>query len=432
MVYIEIAVILMLTLVNGVLAMSELAIVSSRRSRLETMADSSRGARIALELIEDPSRFLSTVQIGITLVGVLAGAFGGVTLASRLGHWLDGFSAIAPYGSPLAMTLVVTAITYLSLIVGELVPKRIALANPERMAAALSPMMDRLSRIALPFVWLLKVSTDAVLRLFGLQKTKEATVTEEEVRSLIAAGTQAGIFVPQEREMIEGVMRLADRPVEVIMTPRPDVVWVDVTLEADEIAAIFAEERHSRLLVCRRSVDEPVGVIQARDMLVPALRGDPIDFEGLIEPVLVIPEGTSVLRAIDLFKKRRLHMAVIVDEFGMTQGIATPADVLESIAGELPEAGEELEFRIVSRGDGSWLVDGRVPVDQFEDTARIRGLRDKGDYHTVAGFMLDQLGHLPTVGESFTFQGFKFEVADMDGRRIDQVLVSPVSKPDDA
>jgi putative hemolysin len=206
MVYIEIAVILMLTLVNGVLAMSELAIVSSRRSRLETMADSSRGARIALELIEDPSRFLSTVQIGITLVGVLAGAFGGVTLASRLGHWLDGFSAIAPYGSPLAMTLVVTAITYLSLIVGELVPKRIALANPERMAAALSPMMDRLSRIALPFVWLLKVSTDAVLRLFGLQRTKEATVTEEEVRSLIAAGTQAGIFVPQEREMIEGVM----------------------------------------------------------------------------------------------------------------------------------------------------------------------------------------------------------------------------------
>jgi putative hemolysin len=165
---------------------------------------------------------------------------------------------------------------------------------------------------------------------------------------------------------------------------------------------------------------------------VPALRGEPIDFEGLIEPVLVIPEGTSVLRAIDLFKKRRLHMAVIVDEFGMTQGIATPADVLESIAGELPEAGEELEFRIVSRGDGSWLVDGRVPVDQFEDTARIRGLRDKGDYHTVAGFMLDQLGHLPTVGESFTFQGFKFEVADMDGRRIDQVLVSPVSKPDDA
>jgi putative hemolysin len=293
-------------------------------------------------------------------------------------------------------------------------------------------MMDRLSRIALPFVWLLKVSTDAVLRLFGLQKTKEATVTEEEVRSLIAAGTQAGIFVPQEREMIEGVMRLADRPVEVIMTPRPDVVWVDVTLEADEIAAIFAEERHSRLLVCRRSVDEPVGVIQARDMLVPALRGDPIDFEGLIEPVLVIPEGTSVLRAIDLFKKRGLHMAVIVDEFGMTQGIATPADVLESIAGELPEAGEELEFRIVSRGDGSWLVDGRVPVDQFEDTARIRGLRDKGDYHTVAGFMLDQLGYLPTVGESFTFQGFKFEVADMDGRRIDQVLVSAISKPDDA
>jgi putative hemolysin len=427
MVYIESAVILTLMVFNGVLAMSELAIVSSRRSRLDTMAASgNRGAQVALQLIEEPSRFLSTVQIGITLVGVMAGAFGGATLALRLGQAFNSFEVIAPHGDAVAITIIVSAITYLSLIIGELVPKRMALSNPERAAAALAPAMNILSEIASPLVWLLMISTDAVLRSMGLQKAKTTTVTEEEVRSLIAAGTQAGIFVPQEREMIEGVMRLADRPVDVIMTPRPDIIWLDVADSADKIAAIIAEARHSRLLVCQETVDEPVGVVYARELLAPAIRGEPIDLEALMAPVLAVPEGTPVLRTLDLFKKRKLHMAVVIDEFGMVQGVVTPADILESIAGELPEVGEEPELTIVRRDDGSWLVDGRVPVDEFEDRTKILGLRD--EYHTVAGFVLDQLGHLPKVGESFIFRGYKFEVADMDGRRIDQVLITAVSE----
>jgi putative hemolysin len=433
MVYIETAIIVALTLFNGLLAMSELAIVSSRRSRLDTMAASgSRGARVALELIEDPSRFLSTVQIGITLVGIVTGAFGGATLAFRLANWLNGLSVIAPHGNAVAMTFVVSAITYLSLVIGELVPKRMALANPERAAAALAPAMNALSRAALPFVWLLKTSTEAVVRSIGLHKAKTATVTEEEVRSLIAAGTQAGIFVPQEREMIEGVMRLADRSVDVIMTPRADIVWLDLEDSIDKIAATIAEARHSRLLVCRETIDEPVGVVHARELLTPAIRRQPIDLKALTVPVLVVPEGTPVLRVLDLFKKRRLHMAVVVDEFGMNQGIVTPVDVLESIAGELPEVGEELEFTIMHRPDGSWLVDGRVPVDEFEDKTGVRGLRDTGEYNTVAGFVLDQLGHLPKVGDSFVFRGHKYEVMDMDGRRIDQVLVAAVPGADPA
>jgi putative hemolysin len=429
MVYIESAVILILIVFNGVLAMSELAIVSSRRSRLDTMAASGdRGARIALELIEEPSRFLSTVQIGITLVGVMAGAFGSATLALRLGQAFNSFEIIAPHGDAVAIAIIVSAITYLSLIIGELVPKRMALANPERTAAALAPAMNMVSRIASPLVWVLTISTDAVLRGMGLQKAKAATVTEEEVRSLIAAGTQAGIFVPQEREMIEGVMRLADRSVEVIMTPRPDIAWLDLADSADDIAAAIAEAGHSRLLVCHETVDEPVGVVHARELLAPAISGEPIDLKALMAAVLVVPEGTPVLRTLDLFKRRKLHMAVVIDEFGTIQGVVTPADILESIAGELPEVGEEPELTIVRRDDGSWLVDGRVPVDEFEDRTKVLGLREGDKHHTVAGFVLDQLGHLPKVGESFVFRGYKFEVADMDGRRIDRVLITAASE----
>lgn len=429
MIYIESAVILILTIFNGILAMSELAIVSSRRSRLETMAASgNRGARVALQLIEEPGRFLATVQIGITLVGVVAGALGSATLAIRLGQWLDGFEVVAPHGSAVAMTIIVSAITYLSLVVGELVPKRMALANPERAAANLAPAMNVISEIASPLVWLLKVSTDAVLRSVGLQKVKAATVTEEEVRSLIADGTQAGIFVPQEREMIEGVMRLADRSVDVIMTPRPDIVWLDLAESADKIATTIAGAGHSRLLVCQATVDELVGVVHARELLAPAIRDEPIDLKAHMAAVLVVPEGTPVLRTLDLFKRRKVHMAVVIDEFGTIQGVVTPADILESIAGELPEVGEEPELTIVRRDDGSWLVDGRVPVDEFEDRTKILGLREGDKHHTVAGFVLDQVGHLPKVGESFVFGRYKFEVVDMDRRRIDQVLITAASE----
>ena len=378
MIILELLVVLALTVFNGVLAMSELAVVSSRRARLDHMAGSgNRGARAALKLIEDPSRFLSTVQIGITLVGILAGAFSGATLADKLGDWLDTFPFIAPYGDPVGIGLVVLGITYLSLIVGELVPKRIAMTNPERVASTVAPAMNGLSRIASPAVWLLKASTDTVLRLLGLRGEKEVTVTEEEVRSLITEGTQAGIFAPQEREMIEGVMRLADRSVRVIMTSRTDLAWLDIADSREEIVRVLSEERYSRLLICRGSIDDPVGVVHTKDLLGPALRNEPIELAKLMAPPLIVPDRTPVLRVLDLFKKQGLHMAVVVDEFGTTEGVVTPTDVLEAIAGELPERGEKPELAMVRREDGSWLVDGLVPIDEIEDRTGIRGLRQE-------------------------------------------------------
>ena len=426
MIILELLVVLALTVFNGVLAMSELAVVSSRRARLDHMAGSgNRGARAALKLIEDPSRFLSTVQIGITLVGILVGAFSSATLADKLGDGLDTFPFIAPYGDPVGIGLVVLGITYLSLIVGELVPKRIAMTDPERVASTVAPAMNGLSRIASPAVWLLKASTDTVLRLLGLRGEKEVTVTEEEVRSLITEGTQAGIFVPQEREMIEGVMRLADRSVRVIMTSRTDLAWLDIADSREEIVRVLSEERYSRLLICRGSIDDPVGVVHTKDLLGPALRNEPIELAKLMVPPLIVPDRTPVLRVLDLFKKQGLHMAVVVAEFGTTEGVVTPTDVLEAIAGELPERGEKPELAMVSREDGSWLVDGLVPIDEFEDRTGIRGLREEGSFHTIAGFVLSQLGHLPSTGESFLFRDIKFEVVDMDQRRIDRILVAP-------
>jgi putative hemolysin len=435
MVYIELFVILALIVLNGALAMSEMAVVSSRRARLDTMAASgSRGARIALRLIDDPNRFLSTVQIGITLVGILAGAFGGATLAGRLGTWLDRFPVVAPHGDALAIAIVVPAITYLSLIVGELVPKRIALANPERVASALAPSMNALSRFAAPAVWLLRDSTDAVLGLLGLSGTRDTAVTEEEVRSMITEGTQAGIFVPQEREMIEGVMRLADRTVRAVMTARTDIVWIDIEDTHDEILRTLTEARHSRLLVCRGSTDEPVGVVHTKDLLPAALRRETIDLEAHLVPPLVVPDRTPALRLLDLFRKEGVHMAVVVDEFGSTQGVVTPTDVLEAIAGELPELGEEPELELVRRDDGSWLVDGLVPIDEFEDRMGLKDLREGHDFQTVAGFVLHHLGHLPNIGEALEVRDLRFEVVDMDGRRIDRILVSgpAVEAPEEA
>jgi putative hemolysin len=435
MLFLEILVVVLLTLVNGMLAMSELAVVSSRRSRLAQMAgDGNRRAGIALRLYDDPSRFLSTVQIGITLIGILAGAFSGATLADRLGDWFDTFPGIAPNGDAVAIGLVVVAITYLSLIVGELVPKRVALANPERVAAVVAQPMHLLSRVARPAVWLLKLSTEAALRCLRLGEQRGTTVTEDEVRSLIAEGARAGIFLPQERRMIDAVLRLADRPVGAIMTPRPEVAWIDVGADRVALLAAIEARRFSRLLVCEGSIERTVGVVHINDLLPVALRHAPIDLRTLMAPALYVPDRTTVLALIDRFRRERRHMAIVVDEYGAIDGVATLTDVLASIAGDLPEHGATVEPLLVRRGDGSWLVDGSLPVDEFEDRVGLRDLRAGGRFHTVAGFVLQQLGHLPVAGESFFCQGARFEVVDMDGHRIDKVLVQPAAEeitPDD-
>ncbi|MGF1630199.1 MAG: hemolysin family protein [Kiloniellaceae bacterium] len=430
MLYLEILFVLLLILTNGLLAMSELAVVSSRRSSLEQMAMlGNRGARTALGLIDDPSRFLSTVQIGITLVGILAGAFSGATFADRFGDWFDTIPGLAPHGDRIAIGLAVVGITYLSLIAGELVPKRIALANPERVAARVSGPLDKLSRLAAPAVWLLKTSTESLLRLLGLASTRSATITEDEVKSLIAEGTRSGVFVPQVRRMIEGVLRLADRPVRVVMTPRAQVCWIDSLADRETLLSAIEGSRFSRLLVCEGSIDHAVGILHAKDILPLALRGSGVDPKALMAPAFIVPERTSVLQLLDQFRREGIHMAVVVDEYGTTEGIVTLTDVLESIAGELPERGEITEPLIVQRQDGSWLVAGSLPMDEFEGRFGLHGASHAG-FHTLAGFVLQQLGHLPDIGESFLYNDFRFEVVDMDGRRVDKVLVQKITSSD--
>ncbi|MBK3731706.1 putative hemolysin [Azospirillum brasilense] len=426
----EIAIIVALTLLNGVFAMSELAVVSSRKARLQSMADQGNGgARMALRLIDDPSRFLSTVQIGITMVGVVAGAYGGATLGDRLGQWLDSFPALAGRGELLGVGGVLVVITYSSIVLGELIPKRIALKSPERVASLIAPPMRLLSRIAAPFVWLLGASTDLLLRLLGLQGAREESVTEEEVRSMISEGTQTGVFAPAEKEMIDGVLRLADRTVRTIMIPRPDVTWLDLgKTQAEQLAAIRAGG-HSRYPVCRGELDELVGVLHTRDLVESLVEGRPFDLEAQVVRPLVVHDGTPILKLLELMKTSGHHLAVVVDEYGSIEGIVTLTDILETIAGDLPEAGEAMETAAVRREDGSWLVEGWMPVDEFEDTVGLRGVRGTGDFHTVAGLVLHHLGHVPVAGEAFEWEGVRIEVVDMDGRRIDKLLVVPRPVP---
>jgi putative hemolysin len=430
MIAFEIAILVLLTFVNGVLAMSEMSIVSSRKARLESLvAAGHRGARTALQLRDDPSRFLSTVQIGITLVGIFAGAFGGATLAAQLGPVLDRFAFIAPNGDTVAFVIVVVAITYLSLVVGELVPKRIALENPERIASLVARPMRVLSRIAAPAVWLLRVSSDAILDRFGIGERRQDVVSEDEVKLLVAEGARTGIFEPAERNMIEGVLRLADRSVRAAMTPRAEIAWIDVGADAETIAAAFEEGRYSQFLVCEGSIDKAIGLLDARDIVGSALRGRIIDLRHVAKPPLVVPETISVLQLLEQFRTGGVHFALIVDEYGTTQGIITDTDVLTSIAGSLPELGEDTDPMIVERIDGSLLVDGMTPIDEFEARLGARNLRGDGDFETVAGLVIERLGRLARAGDRVELPGMTIEIVDMDGRRIDKVLVTP-SQPE--
>jgi len=427
MLYLELLIVFFLTVTNGLLAMSELAVVSSRKSRLERLANQgSRGARAALRLIEDPSRFLSTVQIGITLVGIIAGAFSGATLGHRLGIWLNTFSSISPHGLSVGIGLTVVGITYLSLIVGELVPKRIALAQPERVAALVAGPMRGLSFVAAPAAWVLHISTEKVLRLLGLAGGRKTTVTEEEVKSLIAEGTLAGIFVPQEQEMIEGVLRLADRSVRVIMTPRTRIVWVDMKSGRNAIINMVRSHRFSRLLVCDGTVDHPVGFIHTKDLLPQALSREEVTLAALVTPLLYVPDRTTVLNLLNRFKKENVHLAVVVNEHGSTEGLVTLTDVIEAIAGDLPERGEDRGPQMVQRKYGSWLADGAVPTDEVE---AVTGIDMGENVEMLAGFVLEHLKRIPKAGASFTHNNARFEVVDMDGNRIDKVLIE-ISSPE--
>jgi putative hemolysin len=423
---IELVIVVALILVNAFFAMSELALVSARRARLQTMADSGhRGARAALALAEDPNRLLSTVQVGITLVGIFAGAFGGATLSKPLREWLATLPMVGPWADSLSFTLVVVAITYFSLIIGELVPKRIALNHAESIAARVARPMQTVAAVGAPIVWLLQRSTELVLRLLGVSAVPAQTVTEEEVKSLIAEGTEAGVFVEAEREMIDGVLRLADRSVRSIMTPRHEMVWVDLEDSPDEIRKTIAESGCSRFPVARGELDEIQGVIQTKDMLDRMLQGGPFDVAETMRPPLVVPDGTPALKLLQTFRSAPIHLAVVVDEYGSVEGLVTPSDILAAIAGEVADVTDLANgYSIVRRDDGSWLVDAMTPIDEVERLLRLRGLRSEDDdYQTLAGFVLWHLGHLPKVAESFVENGVRYEVIDLDGNRIDKVMI---------
>jgi putative hemolysin len=428
----ESMVILLLIITNGILAMSEIAVVSARKTRLQQWARQGNAkAQIALDLARAPNHFLPTVQIGITLVGILAGAFGGATIASEIAAALDDIPFLASYRQAIGLAVVVITITYLSLIVGELVPKRLALNSPERIAAAIAGPMRALSRVAAPVVLLLGSSTEVVLRMLGITPSTEPPVTEEEIRALIAQGTQAGTFEEAEQEIVERVFRLGDRRISAVMTPRTEVVWLDREASAEEIRRTITESTHSRFVIVDGSLDNILGIVHAKELLVQALGSHPLDLTATIQQPLFVPESMNALKVLELFKQAGTHIALVVDEYGGIQGLVTPNDILEAIVGDLPEAGQQVQPLAVQREDGSWLLDGMLPVDEFKELFHLAQLpgEDHGVFQTVAGFVIMQLGRIPKAADHFEWEGLRIEVVDMDGNRVDKVLVTPPSNP---
>jgi magnesium and cobalt exporter, CNNM family len=424
----EALVILLLIILNGVFAMSEIAVVSARKTRLEQWANEGDGkARAALELANAPNQFLATIQIGITLIGILAGAFGGATIARAIAVGLDEIPMVAPYSRPVSLAIVVLVITCLSLIIGELVPKRLALNSPERIASTLATPMRALARLASPVVYVLDLSTDAVLRVLGMRPVVEPPVTEEEIRALIAQGTQAGMFDEAEQEMVERVFRLGDRRVGAVMTPRTEIVWVDSEAPLEEIQQTIAQSTHSRILVAQGSLDDVLGVVHAKELLLPLLRGEPLDLAAVLRQPLYVPESMRALEVLESFKQSATHIALVIDEYGGVQGLLTPSDILEAIVGDLPRPGEQVDPLAVQREDGSWLLDGMLSIDDFKELFHLGRLpdEDQGVYQTLAGFVIMQLGRIPAVSDHFEWGGLRIEVVDMDGNRVDKVLAHP-------
>jgi putative hemolysin len=421
--YLEIAIVLVLTVVNGLLAMSELAVVSSRPARLRILADQgSSGSRTALTLAENPGRFLSTVQIGITLVGVLSGAFSGATLGVRLTQWLQGLGVSDGIAEALGVGLVVATITYLSLIIGELVPKQIALRDPERVAARVAPAMALMSRLAAPVVWLLDASGKAVLALLGQKGESEERVTEEEVKTIIAEAETAGVIEAEERDMLGGVMRFVDRTAKALMTPRLDVEVIDLADDPAAVESQMRSTRRTRLPVRDGEADSIVGVVFVKDVMAAFVGGQTPDLRAMVEPAPVVTDNARALDILRAIRQSTVHMALVFDEYGHFEGIITSGDILEAITGAFQEEGED-EPACVKRADGSWLVAGWMPVDEFAEKTGAPIDRDAA-YETVAGLVLNTLNRLPEVGEQFSRNGWRFEVVDLDGRRIDKVLVS--------
>jgi putative hemolysin len=424
---VEVIIILVLILFNGVMAMSELAVISARRPKLQQMAENGvAGAQRALELAASPGPFLSTVQIGITLVGILAGAFGGATVAAGLAAMLEPLPVIGAYATPISVGVVVLIVTYLSLVIGELVPKQIALTNAEGIAARMAMPLSALARFTSPLVHVLHGSTQAVLRLLHIRDGSDTTVSEEEVRLLLAQATEQGVFDAQEEQIVDQVFRLADRKVGALITPRTEMTWLDIHDSPEALRAKVIESGRSRFPVTDGQLDHVLGVILAKDLLTQSLYGKPLDLHDIMRPALFVPESTPALNLVERFKQTHSKLAIVIDEYGGVEGLVTVDDILAAIVGDIPEPNDENSPGIFLREDGSYLIDGLYPIEEFQSFFELKELpaATEGYYQTVGGFVMASLGQVPHPGDYFHWAGLRLEVVDMDGRRVDQVMVS--------
>ncbi len=423
----NIVILLVLILLNGVFAMSEMAMATSRKSRLQQLASEGNArAAAALRLIEHPNRFLATVQIGITLIGIVTGFFGGAALAGPVARQLARIPGLEPYSDSVAVVLVVSVITYLSLLIGELVPKRLALQNPERLAMLVAPPMTVLARVAGVVVHFLGVSTELVLRLIGVRHADDPRITEEEIETLLQEGAAAGIFAPAEHEMVEGVFDLGDREARELMTPRYRLVALDVDDPLEESFRKMIDSPHQTFPVYEGDLDRLIGMAPVKKLWAASLSGDPLDLRALAEPALIVPESMPALEVMERFRDRPGSAAMVVDEYGGIQGLISLHDLMEAITGDLAVS-QRQSGEVVRRADGSWSLDGALPVHEVRDVLQMDEPlpgEENGDYETLGGFLMFRLERIPSVGDTTDWEGHRFEVVDMDGRRVDRVLVT--------
>ncbi|WP_200943754.1 MULTISPECIES: hemolysin family protein [unclassified Brevundimonas] len=433
MLAIAIVVVLLLVVLNGLFAMTELAVVSSRRSKLQSRAErGDKGARVALKLAEDPTHFLSAVQVGITLIGIAAGAYGQAAIAGELNHILEAaFPGLAAYTEVFSTVIVIIFITYVSVIVGELVPKRLALIFPESIASKMAAPISTVAVVLKPFVVVLTASTSAILKIMGVKDRDGSDVTQEEVETMIAEGTSAGLIEPEEQTMIEEILRLGDRPIRVAMTPRHEVFWIALDDSEETLRTEVRTCPYSRIVVARENdVDNPLGVVHKKDLLDSLLDNGEFNVEKHIQIPAFIPQSTSVLKALEIMKASRVHMAFLVDEFGAFEGVVTATDLLEMIAGDFDEGHDDAEVNVRQREDGSWLVDGQTDIDELSD-ALGEDFGEAEGFHTIAGLVLHQLSRVPHEGEILQLGRFEVEIIDMDDRRIDKLLFKQVINAQD-
>ncbi len=424
----DIALLLFLILLNGIFAMSEIAVISSRKSRLQRLAeDGSPGAHSALALHNEPSNFLSTIQVGITSVGILSGAIGETALADPLAAWISQFTLIEPYAKGISLTVVVIGLTYFSVVVGELVPKRLGLLAPEGIASLIARPMNILSRFSKPVVWLLSTSSSLLLRLMGARRKEEPPVTDDEINVLMGQGAEAGVFHESEQEIVSNVLRLDDQRIGAIMTHRSDIYLVDLDEPEAVIRDRIADSPYERIVVCRDGLDHVIGILRTSDLLKAALAGTQLDVEASLRAPLYVPESVSTTQLLESFRQARMQFALIVDEYGELEGLVTLTDVMTAIVGDLPSYDSRDEQDVVEREDGSWLVDGSVTIERLKSALDIEDElpgEEENTFNTLGGFVMHILGRIPAVADHFESQGLRFEVMDMDRNRVDKMLIT--------